>query len=310
MSVGLTPAVPASTIDRSIDAATDALLGLQRPDGHWVFELEADATIPAEYVLLRHYLAEPVDVRVGNQDRRLSASHPGRARRMAAVPRRRLRHEREREGLFRAQDDRRRGRCPAHGACARSDPLARWRIARECVHAADAGAFRVHPVACGPGHAGGDHAASDLVSVSPRQDFVLEPDRYCAAAGAAGAQAQGAQPQGGQASTNSSSSRRRRSARPRRHRSRRPRGSGCSVQSIPCCMRSSRSFRSGRGDARSTRAEAWVGERLNGEDGLGAIFPAMANSVMMFDALGYPEASSATRHRARVDREAAGDARG
>ncbi len=26
-----------------------------------MFELEADATIPAEYVLLRHYLAEPVD---------------------------------------------------------------------------------------------------------------------------------------------------------------------------------------------------------------------------------------------------------
>ena len=29
-------------------------------------------------------------------------------------------------------------------------------------------------------------------------------------------------------------------------------------------------------------------ERLNGEDGLGAIYPAMANSVMMFDVLGYP----------------------
>ena len=29
--------------------------------------------------------------------------------------------------------------------------------------------------------------------------------------------------------------------------------------------------------------------RLNGEDGLGAIYPAMANSVMMFDALGYSE---------------------
>jgi squalene-hopene/tetraprenyl-beta-curcumene cyclase len=37
------------------------------------------------------------------------------------------------------------------------------------------------------------------------------------------------------------------------------------------------------------RALQWVNERLNGEDGLGAIFPAMANSVMMFDALGYPE---------------------
>jgi squalene-hopene/tetraprenyl-beta-curcumene cyclase len=36
------------------------------------------------------------------------------------------------------------------------------------------------------------------------------------------------------------------------------------------------------------RAVAWVGERLNGEDGLGAIFPAMANSVMMYAALGYP----------------------
>src|SRR6202034_2334634 len=32
------------------------------------------------------------------------------------------------------------------------------------------------------------------------------------------------------------------------------------------------------------RAVAWVGERLNGEDGLGAIFPAMANSVMMYAA--------------------------
>jgi squalene-hopene/tetraprenyl-beta-curcumene cyclase len=36
------------------------------------------------------------------------------------------------------------------------------------------------------------------------------------------------------------------------------------------------------------RAVAWVDERLNGEEGLGAIFPAMANSVMMYDALGVP----------------------
>src|SRR5260370_10426670 len=36
------------------------------------------------------------------------------------------------------------------------------------------------------------------------------------------------------------------------------------------------------------RVVTWVEERLNGEDGLGAIFPAMANSVMMFDALGVP----------------------
>jgi squalene-hopene/tetraprenyl-beta-curcumene cyclase len=35
------------------------------------------------------------------------------------------------------------------------------------------------------------------------------------------------------------------------------------------------------------RAVDFVTERLNGEDGLGAIFPAMANSAMMYDALGY-----------------------
>jgi squalene-hopene/tetraprenyl-beta-curcumene cyclase len=48
-------------LDASIDAAAAALLGLQDADGHFVFELEADATIPAEYVLMRHYLGEPVD---------------------------------------------------------------------------------------------------------------------------------------------------------------------------------------------------------------------------------------------------------
>jgi len=48
-------------LDSAIKAATRALLGCQRGDGHWVFELEADATIPAEYVLLKHYLDEPLD---------------------------------------------------------------------------------------------------------------------------------------------------------------------------------------------------------------------------------------------------------
>ena len=109
----------------------------------------------------------------------------GDARRLAAVPRRRLRHEREREGLFRAQDDRRCRRCPAHGARARGDPRARRRVARQRVHPADAGAVRLHPVARGAGDAGRDHAAAELVSVPPRQDFLLEPHRHRAAAGAA-----------------------------------------------------------------------------------------------------------------------------
>jgi len=45
-----------TSLDRSISAATRALLDCQFPGGEWCFELEADCTIPAEYVLLRHYL--------------------------------------------------------------------------------------------------------------------------------------------------------------------------------------------------------------------------------------------------------------
>lgn len=38
--------------------ARAAMLKLQHADGHWAFPLEADATIPAEYILLRHFLGE------------------------------------------------------------------------------------------------------------------------------------------------------------------------------------------------------------------------------------------------------------
>ena len=68
-------------LDRAVAAATDALLALQRPDGHWVFELEADATIPAEYVLLRHYLGEPVnaalEAKIAVYLRRIQGAHGG-----------------------------------------------------------------------------------------------------------------------------------------------------------------------------------------------------------------------------------------
>ncbi len=43
-------------LDATIARAVESLLSLQHDDGHWVFELEADATIPAEYILLQHYL--------------------------------------------------------------------------------------------------------------------------------------------------------------------------------------------------------------------------------------------------------------
>lgn len=73
--------VERATLDASIASAKHGLLSFQQPDGHWVFELEADVTIPSEYVLLRHYLAEPVDHelqrKIGNYIRRTQGAHGG-----------------------------------------------------------------------------------------------------------------------------------------------------------------------------------------------------------------------------------------
>ena len=41
-----------------IEQAATGLRQMQADDGHWVFELEADATIPAEYILLNHFTNE------------------------------------------------------------------------------------------------------------------------------------------------------------------------------------------------------------------------------------------------------------
>jgi squalene-hopene/tetraprenyl-beta-curcumene cyclase len=72
---------PILGLDGSIRAATDAILEQQRADGHWVYELEADATIPAEYVLLVHYLAETPDLelerKIGVYLRRIQGAHGG-----------------------------------------------------------------------------------------------------------------------------------------------------------------------------------------------------------------------------------------
>ncbi len=45
-------------LDETIEAAVNWLAGRQAEDGHWAFELEADATIPSEYILLNHFLGD------------------------------------------------------------------------------------------------------------------------------------------------------------------------------------------------------------------------------------------------------------
>ena len=74
-------AVSTEALEASIRNAKGALLSLRKDDGHFCFELEADTTIPAEYVLMRHFRAEPVDAelerKIGVYLRRRQGDHGG-----------------------------------------------------------------------------------------------------------------------------------------------------------------------------------------------------------------------------------------
>ncbi len=52
------PEARPKSLDAAITDGRDALLALQADDGHWCFELEADCTIPAEYILMMHFMDE------------------------------------------------------------------------------------------------------------------------------------------------------------------------------------------------------------------------------------------------------------
>ncbi|MGI8839332.1 MAG: squalene--hopene cyclase [Caulobacteraceae bacterium] len=71
----------AAALDAAVARAAEALWARQKPDGHWVFELEADATIPAEYILLKSYLGESADPelegKIGTYLRRVRGAHGG-----------------------------------------------------------------------------------------------------------------------------------------------------------------------------------------------------------------------------------------
>lgn len=177
----------------AIARATDALLGLQRPDGHWVFELEADATIPAEYVLLQHYLDEiddDLNRRIGRYLRRIQGEHGGWP-------------------LFHGGDVDLSCTVKAYFALKAigDDPdaphMARARaVILACGGAARANVFtrtllralRRGAVASRAGDAGRDHEPAELVSFPSRQGLLLDAHGAGAASRRYGEAAAGAQP--------------------------------------------------------------------------------------------------------------------
>ncbi len=47
-------------LDNAISKALEYILSLQHDDGYWVFDFEADVTIPAEYILLQRFLGREI----------------------------------------------------------------------------------------------------------------------------------------------------------------------------------------------------------------------------------------------------------
>ena len=174
-------------LEASIESATRALLGYRQPDGHWVFELEADCTIPAEYVLLRHYLGEPVDAvleaKIANYLRRVQGAHGGWPLvhdgdfEMSASVKAYFALKMIGDSLDAPHMVRAREAIRSRGGAIHSNVFTRFMLAM----------FGVTDLAQRAGAAGRDHAVADVVAVSSQQDFLLGADHDRAADGLGGA---------------------------------------------------------------------------------------------------------------------------
>ena len=273
-------------LDRPIDAATQALLACQRSDGHWLFELEADATIPAEYVLLRHYLGEPVDAAleagIAAYLRRIQGAHDGwplfqdgdfdmSATVKAYFALKMIGDAPQAEHMRRAREAIR-----LRGGAERSNVFTRCLLALYGV--VPWRAVPVMPVEIMllpkwfPFHLDKISYWSRTVIV-PLLVLIAKKPRARNAKGVTinelfiePPQTLGPTPKAPQQKASWF----------------------WFFRGVDEVLRAVEPFFPERLRQRAIdRAVAWVGERLNGEDGLGAIYPAMANSVMMFDALGF-----------------------
>ena len=273
-----------SALDRGIEAATAALLKLQRPDGHWVFELEADATIAAEYVVLQHFLGESkpaLEAKIAIYLRRLQGPHGGwslfhggafntSASVKAYFALKLVGDAPEADHMRRAREA-----ILAHGGAGTSNVFTRILLALFGVIAWSAvPAIPVEIVLLPrwfPFH---------LSRVSYWSRTVLVPLLVLQAL-----RPKARNPRGVRIDE----------LFPGRPRARRwaiaPHQSRLRFvvfAAIDAALRFVEPWLPRRIRQRAIdKAVAFVTERLNGEDGLGAIFPAMANALMMFDVLGY-----------------------
>ena len=278
---------PLAAVDACADRAAAALSQAQRDDGHWVFELEADATIPDEFVLLKHYLGEPRDAeleaKIGTYLRRIQSRehhgwplfHGGAFDTSASVKAyfalKMIGDDVNAPHMTRARDAIHRA-----GGAAAVNVFTRIQLALF-----GAGPWSVVPTMpvelillprWFPVHLSKMSywartvivpllvlAAKQPVAKNP--SGVLVDELYTQKAAPLKSQAEGA----------------------KRHWQ-------LFFGAVDVVLKRVEPLWPKGLRAKAVKACVdFVTERLNGEDGLGAIYPAMANSVMMFDCLGYPE---------------------
>ncbi len=280
-----TPVVDDAALLDSVSRAADALTRRRKPDGHFVFELEADATIPAEYVLLEHFLDRidaPLQAKIGVYLRSIQGGHGGwplfhdgafniSASVKAYFALKAIGDDPDAPHMRRAREA-----ILAAGGAERTNVFTRAQLALFGAvpwHAVPVMPLEImHLPLWFPFH---------LSKVSYWSRTVIVPLLVL----------MGLRP-----------------------KARNPRG--IQIRELFCTPPEQVTdyirgpYRSGWGrffkgvdgllraveplfpkasrQSAIDKAVAFVTERLNGEDGLGAIYPAMANSVMMFDTLGYP----------------------
>ena len=275
-----------SKLERAIEAAAGALLARQRQDGHWVFELEADATISAEYILLQHFLGEgkpALEAKIASYLRRRQGTHGGwplfhggefnlSASVKAYFALKVAGDSADAEHMRRAREA-----ILAHGGAGKTNVFTRVLLALFGVIS-----WRSIPVIPVEVMLLPRWFPFHLSRISYWSRTVLVPLLVLAALKPSARNPQGTRidelfPGG----------------RPRAGRwARAPhqsRGWFIVFASVDAILRLVEPWSPRRLRRRAiAEAAAFVTERLNGEDGLGAIFPAMANTVMMLEALGYP----------------------
>ncbi|BAN24742.1 squalene--hopene cyclase [Caballeronia insecticola] len=279
--------VSAAGLETAVNKATDALLAAQHPDGYWLYELEADATIPAEYVLLVHYLGETADekleAKIGRYLRRIQREDGGwplftdgamdvSATVKAYFALKMIGDSPDAEHMQRA-----RGAILAAGGAEKVNVFTRILLALFGVVS-----WRAVPM-----------MPVEIMRLPMWFPFHLSKVSYWARTVIVPLLVLNA----------------------KRPRARNPRGvridevftnppvnAGMPARSghqkrgwfalfrvVDAVLRAADPLFPKAGRERAiNEAVRFVDERLNGEDGLGAIFPAMANSVMMYDVLGYP----------------------